>query len=85
MVRKEGREYRGIKPLVGYLENLRQNDQEILNKSGWAPRSEPPTTHTFGNLFGSGYAGLGFIEVFVTVNQPITFAPSCPCIIQETG
>ena len=59
--------------IVRYLENLRQNDQEILNKGGWgrakrAPSAHiisegslrgVPATHTFDNLFGSGLAGLG--------------------------
>nr|VFK63381.1 MAG: hypothetical protein BECKUNK1418G_GA0071005_10333 [Candidatus Kentron sp. UNK] len=62
----------GFAWLVRYLENLRQNDQEILNKGGWGRAKRAPSdctlstvgslcgapaTHTFGNLFGSGLAG----------------------------
>nr|VFK66042.1 MAG: Thioredoxin [Candidatus Kentron sp. UNK]VFK71706.1 MAG: Thioredoxin [Candidatus Kentron sp. UNK] len=64
----------GYTELVRYLENLRQNDQEILNKGGWGPAKRAPSdrtlsaggslrstpaTHAFGNLFGSGYTELG--------------------------
>ena len=33
-------------PLVRYLENFRQNDQEILNKGGWGRAKRAPSDRT---------------------------------------
>nr|VFK14908.1 MAG: hypothetical protein BECKLPF1236A_GA0070988_101169 [Candidatus Kentron sp. LPFa] len=41
--------------LVRYLENFRQNDQEILNKSGWGPAKRAPVIAHY--LPGARFAG----------------------------
>nr|VFK07424.1 MAG: hypothetical protein BECKLPF1236A_GA0070988_100098 [Candidatus Kentron sp. LPFa]VFK24224.1 MAG: hypothetical protein BECKLPF1236C_GA0070990_1001116 [Candidatus Kentron sp. LPFa] len=42
--------------LVRYLENFRQNDQEILNKGGWGPAKRAPQQVACDHL-GSRFAG----------------------------